>query len=121
MTARVMDTTSIVPNSNDIPSDMFERVIRALNVAYFEWSDGNDKVRVSPALAELFGIDPDTFTVQRQLEQMHPDDLPSYRAAMKMYLKSGEDRAEFSFRARNASGEYRWVLLHNLAERDAGG
>ena len=56
MTAPVMDTTSIVPNSDDVPSDMFERVIRALNVAYFEWSDGNDKVRVSAALADLFGL-----------------------------------------------------------------
>ena len=121
MTAPVMDTTSIVPNSDDVPSDMFERVIRALNVAYFEWSDGNDKVRVSAALAELFGLDPGTFTVQRQLEQMHPDDVPGYRATMKAYLKSGADRAEFSFRARNASGEYRSVRLHNLAERDVSG
>ena len=53
---------------------MFDRVIRALDVAYYEWTVGREDIRVSLALADMFGFDPDTWTVKRQTELMHPDD-----------------------------------------------
>ena len=59
-----------------LPSTMFDRVIRALDVAYYEWTVGSEKIHVSPALADMFGFGPDTWTVERQTELLHPDDRP---------------------------------------------
>ena len=59
-----------------LPSAIFDRVIRALNVACYEWTVGSEKIQVSAALAEMFGFDPDTWTVKRQTELIHPDDRP---------------------------------------------
>jgi hypothetical protein len=42
MTARVADNTHLGPDTNAFPPDTFERVIRALNVAYYEWTPGSD-------------------------------------------------------------------------------
>ena len=78
--------------------DLFERVGRALNVAYFEWTPGDDRIYPSPALATLFDLDPADWTVDRMLGHMHPDDLPGYKAALTAFLKSPADRAEFAYR-----------------------
>jgi two-component system NtrC family sensor kinase len=122
MTTGIMATTAAAaPNIDAIPADMFERVIRALNVAYFEWTAGSDDVRVSAALADMFGFAPNTWSTRRQLELMHPADVHDYRAALIAYLRSAKDRTQFSYRVRDAGGAYRWVLTHNLAERDAAG
>jgi two-component system, NtrC family, sensor kinase len=121
MTADIIATASAAPDIDAIPADVFERVIRALDVAYFEWNAGSDAMRVSAALADMFGLDPNTWSSRRHLELMHPADVHAYRAAMIAYFKSGKDRTQFSFRVRNSGGAYRWVLTHYLAERDAAG
>jgi PAS domain S-box-containing protein len=121
MTTDIMTAAAAASNIDAIPADMFERLIRALNVAYFEWIAGSDDVRVSAVLADMFGFAPNTWSTQRQLELMHPDDMHEHRAALIAYLRSGKDRAQFSYRVRDANGPYRWVLTHNLAERDATG
>jgi two-component system, NtrC family, sensor kinase len=121
MTARVADNTHLGPDTNAFPPDTFERVIRALNVAYYEWTPGSEEIRVSSALAAMFGFDQRSWTLRRQLALIHPDDLPHYVAAMTACFKGGTDWAEFSFRIRAASGAYRWALVHNLVERGATG
>ncbi len=114
-------TAAAAPDIDAIPADVFERVIRALNVAYFEWTAGSDDVRVSAALADMFGFAPERWSTRRHLELMHPADVHDYRAALIAYLRSAKDRAQFSYRVRNAAGAYRWVLTHTVAERDATG
>jgi two-component system, NtrC family, sensor kinase len=121
MTTGIMAAGAVAPNIDAMPPDMFERVVRALNVAYFEWTAGSDEVRVSAALADMFGFAPNTWSTRRQLALMHPADVHDYRAALIAWLRSAKDRAQFTYRVRNAAGAYRWVHTHNLAERDATG
>jgi PAS domain S-box-containing protein len=101
--------------------DLFELVIRALNAAYYQWVPGCDELYVSPALSDLFGYERSNWTVQCSWDAIHPDDRPGYRAARIAYLKGQSNRAEFTFRARTASGDWRWLRDQTAVERDATG
>jgi hypothetical protein len=55
-----------LPTESDqvaLSSGMFEPAIRALDVAYNEWTVGSGQIGVSSALADMFRFDPDTWTV----------------------------------------------------------
>ncbi len=106
--------------SNAAP-DLFQRVVRAQGIAYFEWTPGEDRIHPSPALATLFDLDPEDWTVQRMLGHMHPDDLPGYKAALTAFMKSDAERTEITYRYHRRDGGLRWCLNHYYAERDAGG
>ncbi len=108
-------------DGDGVPADVFELVTRALNVAYYEWLPGSDELRFSPTLLDLFGYDPGVFTQRRYWEAIHPDDRPGYRAARIAYLKDSAERAEFTYRVRMASGDYRWLRDQTVVERDAAG
>jgi PAS domain S-box-containing protein len=100
---------------------MFELVTRALNVAYYEWFPASDELRVSKALMDLFGHDPKTWNTQRFFELVHPNDVMGYRASLTAFLKSKEERSQCAYRFRSFSGQYRWLIDHRLAQRDATG
>ena len=94
-----MDTPS---TAHTLPADspggsphLFGHVVRALNVAYYEWYPGRDEIFISAALADMFGRDPGTWTRRQFNENVHPDDLPAFRAAMIALFKSRADRATF--------------------------
>jgi PAS domain S-box-containing protein len=103
------------------PIDMFELVTRALNVAYYEWLPASDELHASKALLDLFGHDPETWNTQRFFELMHPDDVPDYRTSLIAFLKSKEERTQWACRFRSSSKQYRWLIDHRLAQRDATG
>jgi PAS domain S-box-containing protein len=105
----------------DNSSDMFERVTRALNVAYSEWTVGSGQIRVSTAFAEMMGYDPGTWSVATMNEWIHPDDRAAYRAELLEFFKSGAERAQFTLRFLRHGNEVRWALVHCLAERDSAG
>jgi PAS domain S-box-containing protein len=106
---------------SDAAGHMFELVTRALNVAYYEWLPGRDELHFSPALLELFGYEPGTWTQQRSWDAIHRDDQPGYRDARIAYLKGDAERAEFTYRARMANGEWRWLREQTTVERNAAG
>ncbi len=72
-------------------------------------------------MLDLFGYEPGIWTRRRSWEAIHKDDQAGYRAARIAYLKGNADRAEFTYRARMASGEYRWLRDQTTVERDAAG
>ena len=109
------------PDGDGVVGNMFELVARAVNVAYYEWLPGSDQLHFSPALLDLFGYEPGIWTRRRSWEAIHKDDQAGYRAARTAYLKGDADRAEFTYRARMASGEYRWLRDQTTVERDAAG
>src|SRR6185312_5215857 len=94
---RTVTDLPVATDMDALPSTMIERVIRALDAAYYEWTVGSEKIRVSSALADMFGLDPDTWTVKRQTELIHPDDRPGFRAALAAGFKSGAERVEFTY------------------------
>jgi two-component system, NtrC family, sensor kinase len=110
------------PDSYGVQRDALELIGSAINVAYYEWSPASDDAfHFSPALLNLFGYDPAIRTRQLFWESVHNDDQPAYHAARIAYLEGSSDRAEFTYRARMASGEYRWLRDQTTVERDAAG
>ena len=69
----------------------------------------------------MFGFDPDTWTVERQTELIHPDDRPGFRTTLAAGFKSGAERVEVTYRMRRAAGDYRWLINRGVLERDAAG
>ena len=51
---------------------------------------------------------------------IHPDDLPALNELWGQALHSGQP-FEVEFRLRNPAGEYRWFLVHVMAQRGPGG
>ena len=109
------------PDIAVVTPDTFARVIRALDAAYYEWTPGSEKISVSAALADMFGLDSGTWTAQRHLDLMHPDDVSGFHATLVAALKSSADRVELTYRMRRPSGIYSWLVNHGLLERSAGG
>jgi two-component system NtrC family sensor kinase len=121
MTARILDSMPAPPDIAVVTPDTFARVIRALDAAYYEWTPGSEKISVSAALADMFGLDSGTWTAQRHLDLMHPDDVSGFHATLVAALKSSADRVELTYRMRRPSGIYSWLVNHGLLERSAGG
>jgi two-component system, NtrC family, sensor kinase len=103
------------------PDNTFELVSRALNVAYYEWFPERDELRFSPTWFDMFAYPPGPWTPQRAVELIHAEDRSGYRAARIAYFKGAANRAEFTHRARNAGGEWRWLRDQTIVERDANG
>ena len=110
------------PDSYGVQRDVLELIGSAINVAYYEWSPGSDDAfHFSPALLNLFGYDPAIRMGRSFWESIHNDDQPAYHTARIAYLEGSSERAEFTYRARMASGEYRWLRDQTTVERDAAG
>jgi len=54
-------------------------------------------------------------------ERVHPEDLAELRDALDTHLEGGSRQVVREYRVRSAAGDYRWVLLRALAERDTVG
>jgi diguanylate cyclase (GGDEF)-like protein/PAS domain S-box-containing protein len=54
-------------------------------------------------------------------ERVHPEDLAELRAALDTHLAGGSRQVVREYRVRSSAGDYRWVLLRALAERDTVG
>ena len=65
------------------------------------------------AIAELYGLDParlaDGVSVEEMTSNIHPDDLPGVRAAIRRSLASNADAA-MQYRLMHPDGTVRWVL-----------
>ncbi len=103
------------------PDEMFALVTRALNVAYYEWVPENDEIRISQALRDLFGYEPEIFTLSALLGFMLAEDRTRFRDEMTAFFKSNAERAETHYRVLSPAGEIRWVHDRKLAQRDANG
>lgn len=114
----VMDATA---SPQHAPDDMFALVTCALNVAYYEWAPESDEIRISQALRDLFGYEPDVFTLSALLGFMLPDDRARFRQEMTAFFKSNAERAETDYRVLSPAGDIRWVHDQKLAQRDANG
>ena len=113
-----MDATA---SPQHAPDDMFALVTRALNVAYYEWAPESDEIRISQALRDLFGYEPEIFTLSALLGFMLPDDRARFRDEMTAFFKGSAERASTDYRVLSPAGEIRWVHDRKLAQRDANG
>ena len=105
----------IVDITDSVPGVVFE-FIRAPDGSYCA-------PFVSGAIEELVGLTPDAVieNVNCYFEQVVPEDIGDYRAAIEKSAAEGCE-VRHSFRIRHAgTGELRWLAAHALAPRHAGG
>ena len=96
--------------------------MRAVNEAIYDWHPDTDDIYYSPRIYEVLGHSLDELrTVADWHERIHPEDLPSYKAAVRSHLKGETERLEIEYRYRGGDGGWRWARQHGLALRDETG
>ena len=93
-------------------------------VGAWTYDVASDRFFCSPAISELYGLDParGTAGIERAafLANVHPEDLPQLRAVMARGLVREGD-IELEYRIRHPDGSVRWVLSRGHTYADEGG
>jgi two-component system, NtrC family, sensor kinase len=107
-------------------NDRYGLVIQAAAEGIYDWDISQNRLWVSSRLIELFGWgEPDSGAGERPSQdwnaRVHPEDFPSYRAALRATLKDQTARLHCEYRIRLSNGDYRWVEDHAVPVRDERG
>ena len=94
---------------------------RAATEGIYEWDVESGALFISDRARELFGLPPGALKNIDWTARIHPDDFAGYRAAIIEHLKGRTPGVECEYRARDAAGDYRWVLDRGQALRRADG
>lgn len=93
----------------------------------WEWDYAGGQAFASRRAREILGL-PDGPELQsiddwfvQMAHQLHPDDLPRRNAALQEHLAGRTPAYEGEFRVRGRDGGWRWVRVHGMCMRDAGG
>jgi PAS domain-containing protein len=89
-------------DTGGFPASMFEDVVRAANVAYYEWQPTTGALRFNRALLNLLGYDPNAWTQSTAWDSIHPDDRPGYRSA-RIRFREGTTRGSGRIHMANQS------------------
>ena len=77
--------------------------------------------RSLPRLMEIFNFEGTGLTSADWNARVHPDDMESYRTALRDCFKQRSLKVECQYRIRAADGDYRWVEDHGLPSRNKAG
>jgi PAS domain S-box-containing protein len=105
------------------------RAVRAFQAAqegHWEWDVRTQQNHLSPRMRELLGMAPDEILRGSDgllhLVHLHPDDVEPVRAVLQASREGpGSETFDFTFRVRNADGQWRHVRSRGHAWRDADG
>ena len=103
--------------------ERYDLAMRGSNEGLWDWDQRTDRLLVSPRFKELSGIatDADTIEPADWLANLHPEDVESYRRALRAHLKGESELLNVEFRLRRPDGKYRWVLARGIGVRDETG
>lgn len=89
----------------------------------WDWNLRNDDVYFSPRWKEMLGYEDEDIAgdVGEWYMMVHPDDLTLLRNKVANHLKGQSEHLEAEYRARNKSGEYRWMMTRAMAMRNPAG
>ncbi len=95
-------------------------ILAGANDGLWDWDLRTGKVYWSARIQEILGYDAVAREVPAEegLERIHAEDLSRYRECFVRYLKGLSDRIACRYRARDATGGYRWVIDHAKGLRD---
>jgi PAS domain S-box-containing protein len=101
-----------------------ERLALALEATrdgMWDWNVATGSVYVSPSWRAMFGSDQERITIAQWHALVHPDDLPTLRAATRDHFSGATPYFEQEFRVRVGDDE-RWILGRGrVVSRDASG
>ena len=103
--------------------ERYDLAMRGSNEGLWDWDQRTDRLLVSPRFKELSGLatDADTIEPADWLANLHPEDVESYRRALRAHLKGESEFLNVEFRLRRPDGKYRWVLARGIGVRDETG
>src|SRR5262245_21474032 len=94
---------------------------RAATEGIYEWDVETGALFISDRARELFGLAAGALKNTDWNARIHPDDFASYRSAIVEHFRGRTPGVECEYRARDAGGQYRWVLDRGQALRRADG
>ena len=123
--ARVAELESDIARQtlSEIP-EQIEWAINAARIGTIDWNPQTDRIVPTPQLAQLLEYSMDEFSslIESWPSLVHEEDLPTLREAMSTHLRGETPYIEIEYRARVASGEWRWFLGRGqLMQKDAQG
>jgi PAS domain S-box-containing protein len=103
--------------------ERYELAISGTNEAVWDWDILTDCVYFSPHVRDILGIDPEQVrTAACWQGVILPEDLKSYRSAMRAHMKGQTTFFSCIYRINDtASGKMRWVQHRGLGVRDSTG
>jgi PAS domain S-box-containing protein len=103
--------------------ERFALAAHGVNDGIWDWDLQADRVFRSERLRDMLGCDKDEEISANPwwVQQLHPDDIEPYRAALHAHFKSGEELFVCEYRARHVSGVYLSLLDRAISQRDASG
>jgi PAS domain S-box-containing protein len=96
-------------------------VSKAVAEGIYDWNIEANSLFVSPRLMEIFNFEGTGLTSADWNERVHPDDMESYRTALRDCFKQRSSKVDCQYRIRAADGGYRWVEDHGLPVRNKAG
>jgi PAS domain S-box-containing protein len=99
----------------------YEQVTKAVSEGLYDWNIESNEVQVSERLNALFDFAEGEATASDWVARLHPDDLASYRAALRAHLTGATSAFDTEYRIRDKANLYRWVQDRGIATRDRAG
>ena len=89
--------------------ERYALVSQAVAEGIYDWNLELNSLFVSPRLMEIFGFEEAGLTSKDWYGRVHPEDMESYRTALRECFKQRSLKLECQYRIRAADGNYRWV------------
>jgi PAS domain S-box-containing protein len=101
--------------------ERYALVSKAVAEGIYDWNIESNSLFVSPRLMEIFNFEGTGLTSADWNARVHPDDMESYRTALRDCFKQRSSKVECQYRIRATDGGYRWVEDHGLPVRNKAG
>jgi PAS domain S-box-containing protein len=99
----------------------YELVTQAVSEGLYDWDIGSGQLQVSTRLNALFDFKQGELTSYDWVARVHPDDIASYRAALRAHFTGKTSVLHAEYRIRDKANTIRWVEDHGLSIRNDAG
>ena len=101
--------------------ERYALAVQGANDGLWDWDLKRNTVYWSPRWKAILGCETRDLSAEPEewFSRVHEDDLNRVRAAVHVYLQSGQGHFESEHRMRHRNGSYRWVRCRGAAVRDA--
>lgn len=101
----------------------YAHALRGAKDGIWEWNVDTDELYVSERWAGMLGLSQGEIGGRAEdwFAWVHPDDLPGLRRALDEHIAGHTDLLRHEYRLRQRNGQFVWVLLRGVLERDRAG
>ena len=101
--------------------ERYALAVQGANDGLWDWDLKRNTVYWSPRWKAILGCETSDLGAgpEEWFSRVHEDDMNRVRAAVHVYLESGQGHFESEHRMRHRNGSYRWVRCRGAAVRDA--